>query len=170
MAQKFYKSKGKAAKWNMLDNIPLKRPGGLNLNSEFLDSLRVLECGSTGKASPCLPRPPAYSLFPLCFSSQAVSRMMGGSCTHIAPHSSPYMQLLHSIPQTSAPRPCLELRVVHAARGLLKMERLGGGGGHLSKEFGDPRKKFTCSPDRKVGALCGHILLASQTPHLIRGA
>ena len=110
----------------MLDNIPLKRPRGLNFNSEFLDSLRVLECGSTGKASPCLPRPPAYSLSPLCFSSQAVSHMMGGSFTHtLAPCSSPYMQLLHSIPQTSAPRPCLGLRVVHAARALLKMERLG---------------------------------------------
>ena len=155
----------------MLDNIPLKRPRGLNFNSEFLDSLRVLECGSTGKASPCLPRPPAYSLSPLCFSSQAVSHMMGDSFTHtLAPCSSPYMQLLHSIPQTSAPRPCLGLRVVHAAGGLLKMETLGGGGGHLSTSFGDPRKKFTCSPDRKVGALCGHIPLASQTPHLIRGA
>ena len=135
----------------MLDNIPLKRPGGLNLNSEFLDPLRVPECGSTGKASPCLPRPPAYSLFPLCFSSQAVSRMMGGSCRHIAPCSSPYMQLLHSIPQTSAPRPCLGLRVVHAAGGLLKMERLGGGGGHLSRAFGDPRKKIHLYSRQKGG-------------------
>ena len=121
-----------------LTNIPLERPERPGLNSEFLDSWRVLECGSTERASHCLPGPSAYSLFPLCFSSQAVSCMMGGLCTHVASPSSPYIKLLHSIPQTYAPQPCLGLRVVHAAKGLLKMERLGGGVAIWAKNLGVP--------------------------------
>ena len=142
----------------MLDNIPLKRPGGLNLNSEFLDSLRVLECGSTGRASPCLPGPPAHSLFPLCFSSQAVSCVMGGSCTHVA---HPHLQSIYASPPLHPPN--LRSSAVPGTQGYAYSQgsayngETRGRGGHLSREFGDPRN-FTCSKERKVGALSGHIL------------
>lgn len=122
IAEKLYKHPRKEeAKWNKFDNT-FKRSGGLDLNLEFLDSLEFQNMAALGEPAPPYPSPLACRLFPLCFSSQALSCMMRGLMwthvdTPIHAHS--------STPKTIAPWPCLRPRAVYIVSNLLREGGLG---------------------------------------------
>lgn len=145
----------------MLDNIPSKDLGA-KFEFRIPGPWRVLECGSTGRASHCLPGPPQLTACFL-FASHPVA-----VCTHIA-------SLLVHIHNSSTPSPKLlcssampGLRVVHAAKGLLKWRDWGGGVAIWAKNLGIPGTSHGVKKGRWGPLSEGHPGL--QTTYLIRGA